>query len=261
MLSPRASMTLIQKLFIAFVAMLTMSANAADERPAPPQDVFRYVIYDAGDALEIDWAVEDGAYMYRDEFAFSVNDAAITLGDVELPDGEIHDDEFFGEQVVYRDNFFVRIPYTVTGEAPPSITLSMDSRGCLDSGYCYMPQTWVETVKLKQASSDKKLSFGSLGANSIDEVLPADEVFRPDAFAIDGNTIEIGIRLLPNYYLYKSKIAVRSLSDSAKTGQLDLPKGKEKNRRMARRAGSLFRRSLRQGGYRAGNTRGDGAAD
>ena len=221
-------MTLIQKLFIAFVAMLTMSANAADERPAPPQDVFRYVIYDAGDALEIDWAVEDGAYMYRDEFAFSVNDAAITLGDVELPDGEIHDDEFFGEQVVYRDNFFVRIPYTVTGEAPPSITLSMDSRGCLDSGYCYMPQTWVETVKLKQASSDKKLSFGSLGANSIDEVLPADEVFRPDAFAIDGNTIEIGIRLLPNYYLYKSKIAVRSLSDSAKTGQLDLPKGKEK---------------------------------
>ena len=228
MLPPRASMTLIQKLFIAFVAMLTMNVNAADERPAPPQDVFRYVIHDAGDALEIDWAVEDGAYMYRDEFAFSVNDAAITLGDVELPDGEVHDDEFFGEQVVYRDNFFVRIPYTITGEAPPSVALSMDSRGCLDSGYCYMPQTWIETVKLKQASSDKKLSFGSLGANSIDDVLPADEVFKPDAFAIDGNTIEIGIRLLPNYYLYKSKIAVRSLSDSAKTGQLDLPKGKEK---------------------------------
>jgi thiol:disulfide interchange protein DsbD len=72
------------------------------------------------------------------------------------------------------------------------------------------------------------LSFGSLGGKSIDDPLPADEVFIPDAFAIDGNTIEFGIRLLPEYYLYKSKISVRSLNDNARTGQLDLPKGKVK---------------------------------
>jgi thiol:disulfide interchange protein DsbD len=45
---------------------------------------------------------------------------------------------------------------------------------------------------------------------------------------VDGNTIEFGIRLLPGYYLYKSKISVVSLNDNAKAGQLDLPKGKLK---------------------------------
>ncbi len=223
-------MTLIQKVFTAFVLVWVAGIlQAADDRPAPPQDVFHYVVSDVGDALEIDWAVEDGAYLYRDQFGFAVNDAALVLGKPGLPEGEIHNDEFFGEQVVYRDNFFVRLPYTVTGDKPASITLTIDSRGCLDAGYCYMPQTWIETVDLKPAEAGKKqLSFGDLAGYSSDRALPADEVFFPNAFAVDGNTIEFGIRLLPGYYLYKSKITVRSLNDKAEAGQLDLPKGKIK---------------------------------
>jgi len=223
-------MTLIQKVFTAFVLVWVAGIlQAADNRPAPPQDVFHYVVSDVGDALEIDWAVEDGAYLYRDQFGFAVNDAALVLGKPGLPEGEIHNDEFFGEQVVYRDNFFVRLPYTVTGDKPASITLTIDSRGCLDAGYCYMPQTWIETVDLKPAEAGKKqLSFGDLAGYSSDRALPADEVFFPNAFAVDGNTIEFGIRLLPGYYLYKSKITVRSLNDKAEAGQLDLPKGKIK---------------------------------
>ena len=220
-------MTLIHKV-ISVLVMLVLTANilAADDYPAPPQDVFHYVIFDSGEALEIDWAVEDGAYMYRDEFDFAVNDAAIVLGEAELPDGEVHDDEFFGEQVVYRGNFFVRIPYTVNGDKPASVALTIDSRGCLDSGYCYMPQTWIETVKLKSAAaSENKLSLGSISGNSGDEPLPPDEVFIADAFAVDGNTIEFGIRLLPGYYLYKSKISVLSLHDNVQPGQLNLPTG------------------------------------
>lgn len=223
-------MTLIHKaiLPIAMLAMATITC-AADEYPAPPQDVFHYAISDSGTALEIDWAVEDGAYMYRDEFNFAVDNAAIVLGEPTLPAGEVHDDEFFGEQVVYRGNFFVSIPYTVNGDRPASVALTIDSRGCLDSGYCYMPQTWTETVKLKSVGGgQKKLSFGSLSGISNNEPLPADEVFIADAYAVDGNTIEFGIRLLPGYYLYKSKISVRSLNDDAKAGQLNLPTGKIK---------------------------------
>ncbi len=222
-------MTLIQKTFFATIFLfLAAAAGAADDRPAPPREVFHFVVNDGGDALEIDWAVEDGAYMYRDEFKFAVNDAAIVLGETKLPDGEVHNDEYFGEQVVYRGNFYVRIPYTVEGAKPASLELTIDSRGCLDSGYCYMPQSWIETVKLKKAGSEKKLSLASLSGNSIEDALPADEVFIPNAFAVDGNTIEFGIRLLPDYYLYKSKISVRSLNDNARAGQLDLPKGKVK---------------------------------
>ncbi len=215
--------------FAIALFFLSAPAGAANDRPPPPQDVFHYVVNDDGEALEIDWAIKDGAYMYRDEFKFAVDGSAIVLGTAELPDGEVHSDEFFGEQVVYRGSFFVRIPYTVAGDRPASVALTIDSRGCLDSGFCYSPQSWTETVKLRKTALSKTLELGKLGNNAIDDVLPADEVFIPDAFAIDGNTIEFGIRVLPGYYLYKSKIAVHSLNDNARAGQLDLPKGKEKS--------------------------------
>lgn len=225
-------MTLIHKTTIALTCLFTMAtAGAADNRPAPPQDVFRYVAYDAGNAIEIDWAVEDGAYMYRDEFKFAVSGAAITLGEPELPEGEVHNDEFFGEQVVYRGNFFIRLPYNVSGDKPASIDLTVDSRGCLDSGYCYMPQTWVETVELKTASgSTPKMSLGDLAGSSgtSSEFPHVDEVFFPDVFVVDGNRVELGIRIVPGFYLYKDKISVRSLSDAAVAGKPDLPKGEMK---------------------------------
>ena len=222
-------MTLIRETLTTIaLVLLAATAMAADDRPPPPQDVFHYVVNDAGDALEIDWAVKDGAYMYRDEFRFAVDEPSIVLGAAELPEGEVHNDEFFGEQVVYRGNFFVRIPYTVQGDKPATAGLTIDSRGCLDSGYCYMPQTWTESVKLKNAASGKPLSLANVGSNSLDDALPSDQVFIPDAFAVDGNTIGFGIRLLPDYYVYKSKIAVRSLNEDARAGQLDLPKGKLK---------------------------------
>lgn len=225
-------MTLIQKVFASFVLLLAgVSATAADERPSPPQDVFRYVVSDSGSAIEIDWAIDDGAYMYRDEFDFVTTDASVKLGTPELPAGEVHDDEFFGEQVVYRGNFFIRIPYEVAGDRPATVDLSIQSRGCLDSGYCYMPQRWTETVKLKRSSaSQQKRSLGALGGSSLSgtEFPPADEVFIAEIFPIDGNTVELGIRIVPGFYVYKDKISIHSLSESAQASLPDLPLGEMK---------------------------------
>ncbi|MGI9232242.1 MAG: protein-disulfide reductase DsbD, partial [Woeseiaceae bacterium] len=52
--------------------------------------------------------------------------------------------------------------------------------------------------------------------------------FVPEVFAIDGNKIEVGFRVVPGFYLYRDKIAVRSLSETAKAGRPDFPKGKMK---------------------------------
>ncbi|MDH3747733.1 MAG: protein-disulfide reductase DsbD [Gammaproteobacteria bacterium] len=204
-------------------------ALAQQGQPPPPEEIFRYVIFDAGDALEIDWAVDDGAYMYRDAFGFVSGDPTVVLGDAELPEGKVYTDEFLGEQVIYRGNFFVRIPYTVSGDKPDALALTIESRGCLDEGFCYMPQTWIETVDLQKPKSSKpKLDFGSLASSGQQDFPPPDEVFFPDVQAIDGNTVELIIRVIPGFYLYKHKISVTVLGDNARTGQLDLPKGKIK---------------------------------
>jgi len=223
-------MSTFSRVSIAFAILLFGNlSQAASERPPPPEEAFRYVAFDAGDAFELDWAAIDGAYMYRDSFGFSVASASIQLGTPELPQGKIHSDPFLGEQVIYRDSFLIRIPYSVIGDKPTSIDLTIESRGCLDTGFCYAPQSWIENIQLAAAEPrQKQLKFGSVGSSSEDQPLPADEVFIPDAFAVDGNTIEFGIRILPGYYIYKSKIAVRSLNENAKAGQLDLPKGKQK---------------------------------
>jgi thiol:disulfide interchange protein DsbD len=92
-----------------------------------------------------------------------------------------------------------------------------------------MPQEWVETVALADAAPNAgKLDFGSLGSSGESEFPPPEEVFFPDVFVVDGNTVEVGIRVEPGFYLYKHKITAKSLSDNAQAGQLDLPKGKSK---------------------------------
>jgi thiol:disulfide interchange protein DsbD len=53
-------------------------------------------------------------------------------------------------------------------------------------------------------------------------------VFFPEIFAVDGNTVEIGIRIIPGFYIYKDKLFVRSLTESAQAGRWDIPDGEMK---------------------------------
>ena len=91
---------LSKSLFFITLLALSLASQAATEPPPPPAEVFRYVVFDAGDALEIDWAVEDGYYMYRDWFGFDTSSAGVVLGEPEMPPGKVYDDGFLGEQVI-----------------------------------------------------------------------------------------------------------------------------------------------------------------
>src|SRR5210317_1162134 len=218
--------------FVTLVLAVSLSApvNATDEL-LPVTEAFKYVVSDTGEALEIDWAIYKHAYLYRSRLSFESGTEAIILGTPELPKGIDHEDEFFGKQEIYRDFFFVSIPYTVNGERPATADLIIKSQGCDDNiGLCYPPQTWTETVALKSAVAEKpKLQLGSLGNNrSTNDFPPVDEVFFPEIFPVDGNTVELGIRIVPGFYIYKDKLTVRSLSTEAQAGRFDLPSGKMK---------------------------------
>jgi thiol:disulfide interchange protein DsbD len=222
----------ISKTFIALLLALSLAAPAsATDELLPVTEAFKYVVSDTGDAFEIDWAIYKHAYLYKSRLSFESGSEAIVLGTPELPRGIDHEDEFFGKQEIYRDFFFVSIPYTVNGERPATADLIIKSQGCDDNiGLCYPPQTWTETVALKSAVAEKpKLQLGSLGNNrSTNDFPPVDEVFFPEIFPVDGNTVELGIRIVPGFYIYKDKLTVRSLSTEAQAGRFDLPSGKMK---------------------------------
>lgn len=213
--------------------MCWTDVRAQDEEILRPRDAYRYAIADTGDAIEIDWVVEEGYYLYRSKMSYSSGSDAIVLGDYELPEGLHHEDEFFGVQPIYRDRFFVRIPYTVVGELPDAADIVIKSQGCADLGICFPPETWTEPVRLIARNNDAgKMELGSmLGSTSggLADVLPVDEVFEPIVTAIDGNNVEVAIRALDGYYLYKEKISASVVnSDVAQAGNISLPQGKMK---------------------------------
>jgi len=215
-------------LAIAATVLLSLSVAAQDDDILHPEEAYRYAVSDTGSALEIDWAIEDGYYLYRQKLSFKSNTAAIQFDNIELPQGLPHEDEFFGAQQVYRDRFFVTIPYTVVGERPESMQVELKSQGCADIGICYPPQIWTSDVHLTSVSATPaaKLSLGNPFPSA--EFLPVDEAFKPVLIARDGNTIDVAFQVTPGYYLYKDKLSVSSESKKAQLGRLELPAGEKK---------------------------------
>jgi thiol:disulfide interchange protein DsbD len=223
------STSLLTQLLLLLTAFVSLGAvYAQDEEPLRPEAAYRYVVSDAGDAIEVDWSIEDGYYLYRNKLGFSSGTTSIVLGEPELPEGLEHEDEFFGKQQIYRNHFFVRVPYTIVGEHPETMQFVLRSQGCADMGLCYPPQIWTEQVALKQTAGVKpKIDLGSVGGLSND-FLPVDEAFRPILIPVDGNTVDVTWQIAPGYYLYKEKISVATSSPDVQLGQLALPQGEMK---------------------------------
>ncbi len=213
--------------FLSLLALIALPALAQDDMPLRPDDAFRYAVFDTGSALEIDWAIEDGYYLYKKELKFASLSPAVQFGEFELPEGVDHEDEFFGRQQVYRDRFFVSIPYEITGTPPAALDLEIRSRGCADLGICYPPQRWETSVPLSVTKASTP-AF-TLGAPASNEFLPVDEAFRIYVEPLDGNNVEVAFQVTPGHYLYKDKISVTINSDVAQAGNPDLPPGELKN--------------------------------
>ena len=122
--------------------LLAYTAFAQDNEILRPQEAYRYAVFDTGDAIEIDWLVEDGYYLYRNKMSYASGTETIALKAFDLPQGEHHEDEFFGVQQIYRDRFFVSIPYTELSASPETLDLVIKSQGCADIGI------WLSTANL-----------------------------------------------------------------------------------------------------------------
>lgn len=227
MLTPKPALSLL-----LLASLLAPGAFAQDDMPLKPEEAFRYAAVDTGTAIEIDWALEEGYYLYKQKLSFASNSAGIRFADFELPEGRHHEDEFFGVQQVYRDRFFVTIPYTSVGPRPDEFELIVKLQGCADLGICYPPETWTTTVPLTSAPASlltqtaPRLTLGTSSGSP--EFIPVDEAFKLYVSAIDGNTAEVGFQVTPGHYLYKDKISVSAVSDVARTGNLNMPAGEMK---------------------------------
>ena len=99
-------------LAVAALALVGCSPSAEAQDPLAPDLAYPYEISADANEIRLNFAVLDGYYLYRDKFNFAVEGGAVTIGAPQIPTGEIHSDEFFGEQEIYRHEFEIAIPFT-----------------------------------------------------------------------------------------------------------------------------------------------------
>jgi Thiol:disulfide interchange protein len=216
-------------LFLGLAWAVCGAAMAAEEF-LPPEQAFRYTVESDGDSLTVRWTVAPGYYLYRSRMGLSSATPGITIGTPSYPEGEVHRDDYFGEQVIFRDEFTVTAPLERAADAPRELALELRLQGCADAGLCYPPMTWDTKVALPPASAANAASILELArrASNEDEFLPPDEAFRLEAVAAGPDRVRLVWTIADGYYLYRSKLAVSSEAENVQLGQLSLPAGKTK---------------------------------
>ena len=127
---------------LAFIAPAAAQLFKQDEL-LEPEKAFRFSARTSDRGVEVEFAIANGYYMYRDKFRFSA-DGGVKLGTPQFPAGARHKDEFFGEVETYRKS--VRIVIPAHGEG--RFDLKVVSQGCADIGVCYVPMESLASLQL-----------------------------------------------------------------------------------------------------------------
>ncbi|KIQ96361.1 protein-disulfide reductase DsbD [Lysobacter sp. A03] len=235
---------------LALLAGLAFPAVAAvDADDLLPVDEAFAVDARASDhgAVAIHWKIADGYYLYRHRTSVT-SDAGFAAGELQLPPGEPHEDEFFGKVETYRKRLTAQLPGDALGA---STTLTVKYQGCADAGICYPPQTRKLTVALPSvpparppAASKgtnllgKPLASSGLGGNALfpgaaggaDAMpLPAEQAFGFEAIAGDGDTLLLRFSPASGYYLYRdnTRLTLESADGGIALGKPRWPTGRQ----------------------------------
>lgn len=121
------------------VPQLAVSLPGLDQPAAAPTflpaaQAFAPTLTPAAGQITIRFAIAPGYYLYRHKLHWQLSDG--TLGEVTLPAGQLHDDEFLGQSEVYADAVEFILPVLA---ARPDSVLTLSWQGCTE-GMCYPPQ-------------------------------------------------------------------------------------------------------------------------
>ena len=109
-------------------------------------------VADGGDRVRIDWQIAEGYYLYRARIKVKTA-AAATLGVLQLPEGEIHNDEYFGAQQIYHHALTAYLPVSRPGQAALQLPLAVTYQGCATAGLCYPPITKTLHITLSAGTA------------------------------------------------------------------------------------------------------------
>jgi thiol:disulfide interchange protein DsbD len=225
--------------------LLVGAAAAAEDDLLMPDEAFRISGQVKGaDLVRVTWDIADGYYLYKSKIRFTTESAGLTLGDPVLPQGQIKQDEFFGDVEIFRGRLEVQVPVKRAADAGDLLSLEATSQGCADLGICYPPHRQSLLLSLPQApvrsaarpapakpALDALADLGrSLGLGDDDEILDPDQAYQFDAIPEAPDRLRLLWTIAEGTYLYRDKIRL-SLEggDGVSLGDYRLPEAETKS--------------------------------
>jgi thiol:disulfide interchange protein DsbD len=224
----RKFLALISALWALFA--VPVAFGLGEDEYLQPEEAFQYTATADESGLTVEWRAAKGYYLYKKRFGLAAATPGVTVGEPVYPKGEMHKDEYFGEQEVFRGTFKVTAPLK-GAKVGDTVALKLKWQGCADAGLCYPPSEWDASVKVTSATAaaaasvDKLFDAASPAVAGEEEFLPIDEAFALTSEALSVNTIQLNWRIADGYYLYKERMKVEPTGATSTIGALVLPKG------------------------------------
>lgn len=217
------------------LSLFALPAWAVSEKDLLPVDQAFALSASAVDRgqVRVQWKIAPGYYLYRHRTSVKA-DGGFNAGTLQLPVGERHHDDFFGEVETYRQQLVGTLPGQPDAGAS-RVQLEVRFQGCADAGVCYPPQKRTIEVKLPAAdavagtpAAPPTPADASRLANPLGNVggsgglrlpgtaaaaqalpLPSEKAFGFEAIVGDGNTLLLRFSPAPGYYLYRDRTSMK----------------------------------------------------
>ena len=222
-------MTLRRYAVLCALSLFALPALAVSEKDLLPVDqAFALSASATGrDQVRLQWKIAPGYYLYRHRTSVKA-DGGFNAGTLQLPAGERHHDDFFGEVETYRQQLVGTLPGKPAA-GTTTVQLEVRFQGCADAGVCYPPQKRVIEVKLPGGDASAAATgtspfnaplsgIGSGGgglrlpgtaATTQALPLPSEKAFGFEAIVDDGNTLLLRFTPAPGYYLYRDRTSLK----------------------------------------------------
>ncbi|MDO4430932.1 MAG: protein-disulfide reductase DsbD [Lonepinella koalarum] len=139
----------MKKFFLFLTLILTSiwtQAGLFDQKNTflKADDAFQFSAEAQGKELTLFWQIADGYYLYKKEINIQTENAV--LGELQFPQPENYEDEFFGKVEIFREQLKLTIPLL---ETTKSTRLTVIYQGCT-KGFCYPPEEKIVDLSLLQ---------------------------------------------------------------------------------------------------------------
>ncbi|WP_083651943.1 protein-disulfide reductase DsbD [Pseudomonas sp. PA27(2017)] len=120
-------------------APLGQALNNSDDF-LPVREAFKLsLVSSSPTSAKVRFVAAEGYYLYRHQFKFKIEPAALAGAPVEVPEGLHKNDQYFGDVQVFYEVLDVDIPLNNPDDKP--LNLAVTYQGCADKGLCYPPET------------------------------------------------------------------------------------------------------------------------